>query len=143
MTATMFIAEEEEHSGFVVFTFNWASQARAAVPLSIEVEAPGVEWTEAEDATFVLGNGTTETDVRVYRQFTAATDEVGMRFNVTAHQGTSGQESWVGDLSFDGAAGGAPVDKEAGVTDAVVVSGIVGAVLGALLAGLVILVLRK
>lgn len=144
MTATMFMAEEEDHSGFVVFTFDWAGQASAAVPLSIEVDSPSVDWTDEQTATYVHGNDTTETDVRVYRHFVAEGEEIEMRFNVTAHQGTSEQESWTGTLHFEeGEGNGTATGEAAGLTETVVVAGVFGALIGALLVAVVMMVFRK
>ena len=147
-------AELEESPGttggaYAIFEFAWAedASARSSVRFDIDLEGEGVEFRDAEDFSYTHVNDTAATVVKVYQAFSyeGSMDETEVRFTLTANAGTPDEESVEGTLGFETAAHGnatAP-DAEMDSMQLALVSGAVGAMLGALLVAVVMMVFRK
>ncbi|MHB1262257.1 MAG: hypothetical protein ACYC2H_11145 [Thermoplasmatota archaeon] len=126
-------------AGYVVFTFRGAPE-NGSVPFFIDLEAAeDVEWSHGEDTHYVHGNDTTATEVRVYQHF-LANEDPEIRFTLTAHQGTPREESLEGALGFNEAAG---ESEESGVSESVVIAGALGLIIGAIIAAVVVMSIRR
>lgn len=125
-------------AGYVVFTFKGAAE-NGSVPLFIDLEsADDVEWSDAEDTHYVHGGDTTASMVRVYQHFVAHEDPE-VRFTLTAHEGTAREESVEGALGFDDV----PAETETEVSEPVVIAGALGLLVGAILAAVVVMAIRR
>jgi hypothetical protein len=136
--------ESVEGSGYVLLSFRWASGPGSSVPFSIDLESSEVEWMDGEDFTYTHENGTDATEVHVYQHFMADGLDAEVRFTVTAFEGRPNEESWEGTLTFGpGEAGHETTAREMDVVEIALVSGAVGALLGAILAAIVVTFIRK
>lgn len=127
-------------AGYVIFTFQGVAE-NGSVPLFIDLEAADdVEWSHGEDTHYVHGNDTTATMVRVYQHFLAEEDPE-IRFTLTAHDGTAQEESVEGMIAFDEATEEPETDPV--VTESVIIAGALGLLLGAIIAAVVVMAVRR
>lgn len=132
----------EGSAGYVVFTFYGAPE-QGEVPFVIDLEASGVEWRDGDVTHYTHGNTSTATMVQVFQHFTSDEDPE-VRFTLTAHEGTQREESVEGTLGYE--AHGEEPDPEGGELTPLqlaIVSGAVGALLGAIVTAVVIMVARR
>jgi len=142
--ATMMMSGEgAEVSGYVLFSFTWASQnASGSVPFSVELESRDVKWTDGDDFTYVHGNGTEGGEVQIVRHFVTESEDAEVGFMLTAFEGQSNEDVWEDSLTASRAEAH-EATGEAGLTEIALVASVVGFILGAIFVGIAMGLLRR